>query len=219
VWPVRPAAQILSSHKLIEIQCVQCHSTRRMKHLDFHVRYASVQLKWNDAGFVTDVRVLPCFGALAPETFQPEWIPYRVFRLVEDLKDYFERGTPLSRTSFDDLDIESWTDFQRKVYEATFQIPHGETRTYGWVAQKIGKALACRAVGQALRNNPVPLLVPCHRVVSHQSLGGFMGEDDPDAPLIALKKRLLSLEHDFRNPVFSFSDHSSFDPQAQGKLA
>lgn len=80
------------------------------------------------------------------------------------------------------------TSFQREVWEATREIPYGETRTYRWVAEKIGKPKAARAVGQALARNPVPLLVPCHRVVSSDgTLGGFTGG-------VHLKKKLLVLE-------------------------
>ena len=67
-------------------------------------------------------------------------------------------------------------------------IPYGETRTYAWVAQQIGKPRALRAVGGALARNPFPIIVPCHRVVaSNGNLGGFRGG-------LALKKRLLELE-------------------------
>ncbi len=66
------------------------------------------------------------------------------------------------------------TDFQRQVYHATCTIPYGETRSYGWVAEKIGNPKAARAVGQALNKNPLPILIPCHRVIGHDaSLVGF----------------------------------------------
>jgi methylated-DNA-[protein]-cysteine S-methyltransferase len=59
-------------------------------------------------------------------------------------------------------------------------------------------------VGQALRNNPIPILIPCHRVVSTLSLGGFMGQRDPDVPELRLKRKLISLEEGYTNPTFSF---------------
>ncbi|OGB88040.1 hypothetical protein A3H38_05295 [candidate division WOR-1 bacterium RIFCSPLOWO2_02_FULL_46_20] len=65
------------------------------------------------------------------------------------------------------------TKFQKKVYNIVKQIPRGEVRTYGWVARKIGKPKAARAVGNALNRNPWPLVVPCHRVVAKNGLGGF----------------------------------------------
>ena len=66
------------------------------------------------------------------------------------------------------------TDFQRRVYAAVCGIPPGETRSYQWVAERIGRPRAARAVGNALRRNPFAPKVPCHRVVrADGSLGGY----------------------------------------------
>lgn len=66
------------------------------------------------------------------------------------------------------------TEFQKKVYEVVKRIPPGEVRTYKWVAEKIGNHRAFRAVGQALKKNPYPGIIPCHRVIrSDGSLGGY----------------------------------------------
>lgn len=66
------------------------------------------------------------------------------------------------------------TAFERKVYKAVKTIPKGQVRSYKWVAKRIGRPGACRAVGNALNKNPYPVVVPCHRVVkSDGSLGGF----------------------------------------------
>jgi methylated-DNA-[protein]-cysteine S-methyltransferase len=91
--------------------------------------------------------------------------------------------------SFDlPLDFEGGTPFQVKVWEALQRIPYGRVRSYGWVARKVGKPGAARAVGAACGANPVPLLVPCHRVVAGDgSLGGFSGG-------LSNKRRLLKLE-------------------------
>jgi len=68
------------------------------------------------------------------------------------------------------------TEFQWKVLRATMKIPLGQTRSYKWVAQKIGKPKAVRAVGQALRRNPYPLIIPCHRVIrDNGTLAGYAG--------------------------------------------
>jgi methylated-DNA-[protein]-cysteine S-methyltransferase len=68
------------------------------------------------------------------------------------------------------------TAFEKKVLQVTMQIPLGETRSYQWVARKVGSPRASRAVGQALRKNPYPVLVPCHRVIrSDGALGGYAG--------------------------------------------
>jgi O-6-methylguanine DNA methyltransferase len=65
------------------------------------------------------------------------------------------------------------SDFQRRVFRIVQTIPRGEVRSYGWVARKIGQPAAARAVGQALRCNPSPVIIPCHRVVAKNGLGGF----------------------------------------------
>jgi len=64
--------------------------------------------------------------------------------------------------------------FEEKVYKAVSKIPRGQTRSYKWVAQRINKPYAYRAVGNALNKNPYPIRIPCHRVVkSDGSIGGF----------------------------------------------
>ncbi|MFW6125948.1 MAG: methylated-DNA--[protein]-cysteine S-methyltransferase [Chloroflexota bacterium] len=105
--------------------------------------------------------------------------------LAERMRRYFQG----QRVAFEDeLDITWATPFLRAVWEATRHIPYGETRSYGWVARWIGRPRAVRAVGQALARNPLPIIVPCHRVVaSDGSPGGFTGG-------LELKKRLLALE-------------------------
>jgi O-6-methylguanine DNA methyltransferase len=86
------------------------------------------------------------------------------------------------------IDLDGQTPFQKKVWQMLQAIPYGRVRSYGWVARKIGKPGAARAVGAACGANPVPLLVPCHRVVAGDgSLGGFSGG-------LSNKKRLLKLE-------------------------
>ena len=66
------------------------------------------------------------------------------------------------------------TNFQWKVLKATLEIPLGETRSYQWVANRIGNPKAVRAVGQALRRNPYPLIIPCHRVIQNDGgLGAY----------------------------------------------
>jgi O-6-methylguanine DNA methyltransferase len=80
------------------------------------------------------------------------------------------------------------TSFQKRVYTVIKKIPCGKTRSYAWVAQKIGKPLAARAVGSALTRNPFPIIVPCHRVVySDGRIGEYaFGRD--------LKRKLLEIE-------------------------
>ncbi|MSQ61797.1 MAG: MGMT family protein [Dehalococcoidia bacterium] len=81
------------------------------------------------------------------------------------------------------------TAFQRAVWSAIGEIPRGETRSYGWIAAHIGRRGAARAVGQATGANPLPLIVPCHRVIAHDgSLGGYYGGR------LHLKRALLQME-------------------------
>lgn len=87
------------------------------------------------------------------------------------------------------------TSFQKKVYTVVKEIPCGETRSYAWVAQRIGRPRALRAVGTALKKNPFTIIVPCHRVVhSDGSLGNYaLGAD--------LKKKLLEIESAGRDKI------------------
>lgn len=107
-------------------------------------------------------------------------------------KDLFTRFNNYfmgQRVDFPDkLDLQGATDFQRKVWEATKQIPYGQTRSYEWVARQVGKPGAARAVGQALGKNPLPVVVPCHRVITCDGKSGGFGGG------LAMKKRLLALE-------------------------
>ncbi len=82
----------------------------------------------------------------------------------------------------------SFTKFEKKVLKIVSTIPIGQTRSYKWVAQKAGKPKAVRAVGQVLKKNPFPLLIPCHRVIKNNgSIGGYsLGKN--------LKQRLIILE-------------------------
>lgn len=82
------------------------------------------------------------------------------------------------------------TDFQKTIWEIVRMIPRGETRSYGWVARQIGKPSAARAVGQAMRSNPVPIIVPCHRVIGGD--GKMCGYGGPNG--INLKSKLLNME-------------------------
>ncbi len=88
------------------------------------------------------------------------------------------------------LDFEGVGDFARRVYAAARAVPAGRTATYGEIAAAIGQPKEARAVGQALGANPVPLIVPCHRVVP--SNGGIGGFSAPGGSLT--KTRLLALE-------------------------
>lgn len=96
------------------------------------------------------------------------------------------------------VDLSAASVFQRRVWEATRLIPYGETRSYRWVAGQIKQPAAARAVGQALGRNPLPILIPCHRVVTTSGkLGGYRGG-------WARKQYLLRLESPTR--ALSYED-------------
>ena len=93
-----------------------------------------------------------------------------------------------SRTLDFPIDLSGGTPFQRRVWRTALRIPYGRARSYHWLASKVGGKNQARAVGNALGANPLPLIVPCHRVVAHDgSLGGFSGG-------LAVKRKLLDLE-------------------------
>jgi O-6-methylguanine DNA methyltransferase len=86
------------------------------------------------------------------------------------------------------VDLSDLTPFEQAALRAAIQIPRGQTRSYAWVAREIGKPRAARAVGQAMARNPLPVIVPCHRVVDSQ------GELHNYGYGIEMKARLLKLE-------------------------
>ena len=117
---------------------------------------------------------------------------------VHQLEEYF-RG---DRKAFNlQLDWGGATDFYKKVWQALLQIPYGQTTSYSAIAEKIGQPDALRAVGLANRNNPIAIIVPCHRVIgkSGELHGYFYGLD--------MKRKLLELE----NPLSFARQGSLFD--------
>ena len=105
--------------------------------------------------------------------------------LIKRFQAYLSGG----RIDFpDEIDLSGATPFQRQTWQATKTIPYGDTRSYQWVARQTGKPGASQAVGQALARNPLPIIIPCHRVVNADGrLGGFGGGLDT-------KRWLLHLE-------------------------
>jgi methylated-DNA-[protein]-cysteine S-methyltransferase len=107
--------------------------------------------------------------------------------LVRTIQAYFA-GEPVRFNVR--LDLSSLGDFRRRVFAACRKIPRGKTATYADLARAAGSPQAARAVGSAMANNPLPLIVPCHRVVrSDGSLGGFSAPQGQ-----RLKRRLIRLE-------------------------
>ena len=116
--------------------------------------------------------------------------------LLPDLCDRILRSMDGEAVDFPDVDLPPGTPFQRAIWRATRAIPPGSTVTYGRLATEIGRVGAARAVGQAMRRNPQPIITPCHRVVASNGLGGF-GGDGPDGTWHAIKTGLIDAERGF----------------------
>jgi O-6-methylguanine DNA methyltransferase len=144
----------------------------------FHILSSPAGVRW------IDLTATP-FDELA-ETLNARILPddSENANVLHQLHDYLEGD----RTQFEvPLDLRG-TEFQCDAWNALRGIPYGRTRSYGEIAREIGRPRASRAVGQALAANPIPIVIPCHRVVGTTgSLTGFGGG-------LPLKERLLSLE-------------------------
>lgn len=104
----------------------------------------------------------------------------------QDLRQLLADNTvfpPFSSSPF----LSQGTPFQKKVWSLIEEIPFGATRTYGTLAKQLGNSNLARAVGNACNRNPLAILIPCHRVVGKNGLGGFAGGNE-------IKKQLLKLE-------------------------
>ena len=124
-------------------------------------------------------------GTMAPK---PEWKQSAApFRAVErQLREYFQG----KRTAFDVKLHPKGTPFQKSVWKALAGIPYGETRSYGDIAKAVGRPAAVRAVGLANGRNPLPIVVPCHRVIGASGkLVGYGGG-------LAVKQALLDRERE-----------------------
>ena len=108
-----------------------------------------------------------------------------VEKAARELRHYLEGGP---RKFTVPLDLTGWSPFAKRVWRVASRIPSGQVRTYAWVADKVGGPNFARAVGGALGMNPVPIIIPCHRVVgANGSVGGFTGG-------VHLKRWLLEFE-------------------------
>ena len=120
--------------------------------------------------------------------YEPPFIPQT--ELLGRTKDLLDRYFDGESVDFRDIPvkIEIGTEFQNSVWNTIHQIPHGEVRSYKWIAEQIRRPKAVRAVGNATGSNPITIIVPCHRVIgSNGNLGGYGGGLDR-------KRQLLTLE-------------------------
>lgn len=132
--------------------------------------------------------VFPSFSAKSKKTNRIS-LPKNsgsVFKMERSLNRYFSGKKIDQKPQLSHL---PGTTFQKKVWKALLRIPYGHTRTYKWLAQQVGSPKAVRAVGSACGKNPLPLLIPCHRVVtSSGTLGGFSSGLKWKEFLLALEK-------------------------------
>ena len=134
---------------------------------------SAVMLAEDDAAFIATFRRIHGRSTVAADEPPAD--------LVHALADALEgRGLPQLRFDLDDL-----SEFERAVLLKALEIPRGQIRPYAWIAQEIGRPHAMRAVGNALARNPIPLFIPCHRVVRSDGHIGNYGLGGP------VNKRLL----------------------------
>ncbi|MGY0400326.1 MAG: methylated-DNA--[protein]-cysteine S-methyltransferase [Ostreibacterium sp.] len=123
-------------------------------------------------------------------TVDSTWVRYDSFfqEATKQLREY----TDGKRKVFDLLLNLTATPFQQQVWQALQTIPYGQTRSYKQIAEQIGNPDAARAIGMANNRNPIPLIIPCHRVISSDgSLTGY-------AYGLALKQQLIQLEYEYK---------------------
>lgn len=122
------------------------------------------------------------------EFFEPSLTPETdLLKQVSDILDRYFAGKSVDFREIP-VEIEGGTEFQNLVWDTIYEIPHGEVRSYKWIAEQIGRPKAVRAVGNATGSNPITIIIPCHRVIgSNGNLGGYGGGLDR-------KRQLLTLE-------------------------
>ena len=134
-----------------------------------------------EGGFLTEI----VFGGLLEEGSDDPLLD----RTQRQLAEYFAG----KRREFDLPLNPHGTPFQRKVWDALRQIPYGETRSYGDIARAVGSPKGFRAVGMANHVNPIPVVIPCHRVVgSKGALTGYAGGLNIKSALLELEKASLT---------------------------
>ena len=118
----------------------------------------------------------------------------KTFSYKRILESYFNgENVELEKIS---LDLQVGTDFQKKVWKVCRKIKFGQLQSYKWISQKInGKPFSYRAVGSALKVNPVPIFIPCHRVIGEN--GNLCGYNSLQG--ISLKEKLINLEKNYED--------------------
>jgi methylated-DNA-[protein]-cysteine S-methyltransferase len=137
--------------------------------------------------------VLECDGDVLVGLWLPTEVRHRrhdvddVPPVLKETADQLEAYFAGERTEFDvSMELDG-TPFQREVWSELSRIPYGETISYGELARRVGRPSAPRAVGQANGRNPIPIIVPCHRVLASNGIGGYGGG-------LKVKRALLAVE-------------------------
>ena len=161
-----------------------------MRHRIINTCTGPFALMENDRGEITTMWVTPSIRkTLKASRLEPTLHA----DLARRLRAYFNGD---ARVRFDDVETPAGSEFFQRCWDACRRIPRGQTRSYAELAAMAGSgSSAARAAGQAMRNNPLPIIVPCHRVVASSGrLHGFAGSCAPDSPELSIKNTLLELE-------------------------
>jgi O-6-methylguanine DNA methyltransferase len=176
------APPTLADRTLIEVGLADEYATHRTPIGDVHVA-------WNGLGIST-------IGRSESDASFERWFASQVGRplrrspaVPERLAQAIDRRLAGDRRARLPLDLRGRTPFEQAVWLKALEIPRGEVRPYGWIAAEIGRPRAVRAVGTALAHNPVPLVVPCHRVVRSD---GMLGNYSLGGPRV--KREILAAE-------------------------
>lgn len=150
--------------------------------------WGPIGLGWTDRGLARIALPGPRLADVLSRWGHRATPPGRLAALIETVLAYI-RGAQVEFDGFD-LDLEAVPDFHRAVYADIRCLRWGQTSTYGAIARRLGEPLAARAVGQAMRANPMPLVIPCHRVLAADGRSG--GFSAPGG--VATKMKMLALE-------------------------
>jgi methylated-DNA-[protein]-cysteine S-methyltransferase len=154
---------------------------------DFAVVYAAIATPLGTMRVTTDGRAILALEFDAPQVLGDDLsLPAR--ELVDALRGRLDAYFAGDRVTFDVPLAPAGTPFQLKVWDALCGIPHGETVSYAEIARRVGRPSAVRAVGAANGRNPIPILIPCHRVIGADgTLTGYGGGLDRKQALLALE--------------------------------
>lgn len=164
------------------------HVSRRAVEATLHRESLGVRRKGETSRLTPGIRCMTRRAPIASGSNRSR-SPSRLTVLVTEARAQLVAFLEGKRRGLDfPIDLSGGSAFQRRVWRAILRIPYGRVRSYKWVALRVGGARYARAVGHALGANPVPIVIPCHRVVAQDaSLGGFTGG-------LRTKRRLLALE-------------------------